>query len=457
MLLAGASCITQGHHAFAVVFRSASLSCSMSPKCSAQSKHWAGASTQARVCPRCALGCIVRGLPDSTPCCLSCFWLRACYNVPTQVRADELEQPVKVVKKRSLPAGGGGSGRSRGAGRGGWGPWQRSLSSSSTKTDPDKDTESAPPAAGSMPAAAAADDGDQGPEKGDNMQRLYGLWQTEPFVRRAEDGKVPKNDRGNIEVPPFAKALPLGEPVVHLAIQTAWWRLSLRKSQSSQIVSTFRPCTDTVVGVCWASRFRPLMLSMHGAHQGLGLPSTDLQEAVAHCKAPGGCLTAPDASKHACKYEWDEEAAVLTSSLWAWPAGTKWIDAPNVAPICRSLGVDYAPALVGFEVQGGRMVPRIRGVVVCEVSGSSMACVPAAWCLQRLCLNTCMVMLQDPVATTNLLDTCLPSWVPRMQLSTCIIHHACHPSCMMESDRWDASRLHCISKVLLTAAALVSG
>jgi hypothetical protein len=48
-------------------------------------------------------------------------------------------------------------------------------------------------------------------------------------------------------------------------------------------------------------------------------------------------------------------------------AGTKWIDAANVAPVCRSLGIDYAPALVGFEVQGGRMVPRIRGVVVCEV------------------------------------------------------------------------------------------
>lgn len=50
------------------------------------------------------------------------------------------------------------------------------------------------------------------------------------------------------------------------------------------------------------------------------------------------------------------------------PPGTSWIDAPNMAPICRILGVDYAPALVGFEVQGGRMVPRIRGVVICQVS-----------------------------------------------------------------------------------------
>lgn len=156
---------------------------------------------------------VVLSFSRSVTCTLQCTCM--------QVREDELEQPVKVVKKRSLPAGGGGSGRSRGGGRGGWGPWQRSLSSSSTKTDPDKDTESAPTApqaAGSTPAAAAAAaDGDQGPEKDDNMQRLYGLWQTEAFVRRAEDGKVPKNDRGNIEVPPFAKALPLGEPVVHLA------------------------------------------------------------------------------------------------------------------------------------------------------------------------------------------------------------------------------------------------
>ncbi len=29
--------------------------------------------------------------------------------------------------------------------------------------------------------------------------------------------------------------------------------------------------------------------------------------------------------------------------------------------------MDYAPALVGFELQGGRHVPKIEGVVVCEV------------------------------------------------------------------------------------------
>ena len=40
---------------------------------------------------------------------------------------------------------------------------------------------------------------------------LYGLWQTEAWMPpAAKDGVVPKNERGNVEVPPFAKALPGG-------------------------------------------------------------------------------------------------------------------------------------------------------------------------------------------------------------------------------------------------------
>lgn len=57
------------------------------------------------------------------------------------------------------------------------------------------------------------------------------------------------------------------------------------------------------------------------------------------------------------------ECPPLASSL---PFGTVHIALPNVAPVCRSLGIDFAPALVGFEPQAGRMVPRIEGVVVCS-------------------------------------------------------------------------------------------
>ena len=99
--------------------------------------------------------------------------------------------------------------------------------------------------------AARLQDGDVA-----QVTELFGIWQTEEFeLPAAENGIVPKNDRGNVEVPPFAKALPRG--TVHL-------------------------------------------------------------------------------------------------------------DVPRVFQACKRLGVDYAPALVGFEPGRGGMLPKIAGVVVCE-------------------------------------------------------------------------------------------
>jgi len=90
---------------------------------------------------------------------------------------------------------------------------------------------------------------------------LYGLWQTQPWAPpAANDGVVPTNERGNVEVPPLAKALPAG--TVHLKL-------------------------------------------------------------------------------------------------------------PALGPLCRKLGISWAPALVGFEPQGGRMVPRLEGVVICQVRGGA--------------------------------------------------------------------------------------
>lgn len=47
-------------------------------------------------------------------------------------------------------------------------------------------------------------------------------------------------------------------------------------------------------------------------------------------------------------------------------AGTIHLQVKGLAPICRKLGVDYAPAMMGFDVRGGRSIPLIEGVVVCE-------------------------------------------------------------------------------------------
>jgi hypothetical protein len=82
--------------------------------------------------------------------------------------------------------------------------------STAAAADPEED----PTAAAAAPAAAAG--GQAGDKEGSeavdsSMQQLYGLWQTDAFVRRAVDGKVPCNQRGNVEVPPLAKDLPIGE------------------------------------------------------------------------------------------------------------------------------------------------------------------------------------------------------------------------------------------------------
>lgn len=34
--------------------------------------------------------------------------------------------------------------------------------------------------------------------------------------------------------------------------------------------------------------------------------------------------------------------------------------------MCERLGIDYAPAMVGFEIRRGHSVPVFEGLVVCE-------------------------------------------------------------------------------------------
>ncbi len=62
-------------------------------------------------------------------------------------------------------------------------------------------------------------DGDGDIEKNEQeMSRYYAEWQTGPWCPpAAKDGKVPKNDRGNVEVPPFAFQMPSGAVHVDLA------------------------------------------------------------------------------------------------------------------------------------------------------------------------------------------------------------------------------------------------
>ena len=46
-------------------------------------------------------------------------------------------------------------------------------------------------------------------KKDEGITKLYGAWQTTEWVApTAQDGKVPKNERGNVMCPPLAFSLP---------------------------------------------------------------------------------------------------------------------------------------------------------------------------------------------------------------------------------------------------------
>lgn len=189
------------------------------------------------------------------------------------VRASELAAPAKRIKKRRRVMNTPSSSTTTSM-RGGWGGWQRSSPVHTSAPEADEE-------------AGGADEQLQ--------QLLYGLWQTEPWSPPpAVGGIVPRNEHGNVEVPPLTCALPAGK-------------------------YTSMPCS---VECC------PLLL--------LGGKPTHL------------CVAA---TPHHMR------------------AGTVHIPLPGLLPVCRMLRIDAAPALVGFEVQAGRNLPKMLGVVVCLVRG----------------------------------------------------------------------------------------
>lgn len=65
-------------------------------------------------------------------------------------------------------------------------------------------------------------------------------------------------------------------------------------------------------------------------------------------------------------YHQNERGQVDVWSEKCLPPGTVHLRYPRLVPIARTLGVDYAPAFVGFEVQRGQALPKFEGIVVCK-------------------------------------------------------------------------------------------
>ncbi|CAN0549327.1 unnamed protein product, partial [Ectocarpus sp. 12 AP-2014] len=48
------------------------------------------------------------------------------------------------------------------------------------------------------------------------------------------------------------------------------------------------------------------------------------------------------------------------------PTGTAHLRGEQIGRLAAKLGVDYAPALTGFETKVGRQVPVLDGIIVCK-------------------------------------------------------------------------------------------
>lgn len=159
-----------------------------------------------------------------------------------EVLPEELDRPVKRIKKRNVPL------KAKPSWNGRRSSFASDISTPNVEEEERRDLSS-------MVSLDGDFNGKGNGPKSENVSAFYGEWQTREWAPPpAVGGNVPKNERGNVEVPPFASSL---------------------------------------------------------------------------------------------------------------PAGTRHIQLPGIAGICRRLGIDWAHALVGFDIRGGRSVPKIDGVVVC--------------------------------------------------------------------------------------------
>lgn len=85
------------------------------------------------------------------------------------------------------------------------------------------------------------DDGD-GEGEGEGMTQLYGDWQTrELILKGAENGKVPRNERGNVEVPPFAHAMPPGCIHLNLPSIAGICRKLMKEMENTNVIMDYAP------------------------------------------------------------------------------------------------------------------------------------------------------------------------------------------------------------------------
>lgn len=64
-------------------------------------------------------------------------------------------------------------------------------------------------------------------------------------------------------------------------------------------------------------------------------------------------------------YMQNERGQVDVWSEKCLPPGTVHLRFPRLVPVAKKLGINFAPAMVGFEFRNGRSIPVYEGIVVC--------------------------------------------------------------------------------------------
>lgn len=68
------------------------------------------------------------------------------------------------------------------------------------------------------------------------------------------------------------------------------------------------------------------------------------------------------------------------------------LDGPGVKEVARSLGVDFAPATIGFKYKAGGSRPVTRGIVVCKENVDAVVAAQGEWELKRRLVAVSLMM-----------------------------------------------------------------
>ena len=261
-----------------------------------------------------------------------------------EVRPEELSKPYKVVKRRGVKDA-------------------PQADPSGVKAEVEEGQEE--PAVIPMPDAM--------------VTKMYGRWQTQQWqVPTAVGGVVPKNDRGNVHCPPLASELPkvchtiasvsFAHEIFYVEHQDVSGHHHKVLHDASAVLKDLLPVArhPAFTSPCFVVSSPESLCSSSSCKIRVLLGKLFATVSLMHRVRVIVRACIPKTSRLACcllHYSTYNHYGIIFLYTMQ---GTVQLQMPRLGPICKKLGIDYAPAMTGFDIRGGRSVPVIEGVVICK-------------------------------------------------------------------------------------------